>query len=250
MDAQKLKKNIDIIESLNISFYEKDLIKSAFYNHINNIPESKEAREILNKYFIVFRNGNIIFRNGNVMTAFAKKKEIEDRKKLYKQSIKSKQNDSIYSKNYTEIKVAPDAKSSAKILDYLANAQSIYKDTLGLLNNSENILNECFTKDELSFNMINNIITQTRTRADDSIKIISEFLESFLNFFDGLNDESKSELLQKADNFLATLQKQKDTSAKLCIQLSSIKAHNALKKSGEFMQYLESTINDLSGYMK
>lgn len=250
MDAAKLKRNIDIIESLNISFYEKDLIKSAFYNHINNIPESKEAREILNKYFIVFRNGNIIFRNGNVMTAFAKKKEIEDRKKIYRQSIKSKQNESIYDKDYTNIKLAPDEKSSVKILDYLANAQSIYNDTIGLLNNSENILNECFTKDELSYNMINNIITQTRQKAGDSIKIISEFLESFMSFFDGLNTDSKDEILKKADSFLSTLQKQKDTSAKLCIQLSSIKAHNALKKSGEFMQYLESTINDLSGYMK
>lgn len=247
-------KNIAVIESLNISFYEKDLIRSAYYNHINNIPESKEAKEILNKYGISFRNKNITFRNEGIKTAFQKRKEIEDRKKAYKQHINAtRQNPNLYDKNFLNQKVAPDMptqKQSEIILQILANANAIFNDGSTLLNQCENILNECFTKEELSYNMINNIITQTRQNMQNNIKVVNDFLGAFVDLFDTLAGDSKKEILKKANLFIEKLQAQKNVSANLCIKLSSIKAHNALKKDNDFIEYLENTIGNLNGYIR
>lgn len=244
---QKFNRNIAIIDSLNISFYEKDSIRSAYYNHINNIPESREQKEILSKYFIVFRNGDIVFRNGNVITAFTKKQEIENRKRLYKQSIKEK-ND-LYNKDFLKEKISPKDTQSSVITQTIQNAQAIFNESETFLKRSEDILNECFTKEELSYGMIKNIIDRTNENLKSSINVLNDFLNPFMDFFDGLQADSQKEILKKANSFIEKLQTEKNISVNLCIKLSSIKAHNALKKESVFIDYLKETIQSLNGYM-
>ncbi|MWV62803.1 hypothetical protein DCO58_02250 [Helicobacter saguini] len=247
MDTQKFNHNIAIIESLNVSFYEKDLIRSAYYNHINNIPINKEANNILNKYFIVFRNGEIIFRNGNVARAFNKKQEIENRKKLYKQRTQQKEN--VYNKDFLQEKISPDTNSNL-IEHTLKKADSIYNDGMGILNKCSEVLDSWLTKDELSYKTNISMIEQIKGNLASSIKALNEFLNPFTSFFDALDDSSKKEILQKADTFLQILQTEKTASTNLLIKLSELNAHNTKNKESISNDEIQNRINSLDAYKK
>lgn len=249
MDAQKFNQNIDIIESLNVSFYEKDLIRSAYYNHINNIPISRDANAILNKYFIVFRNGEIHFRNGNVTRAYNKKQEIENRKKLYKESLSKKQ--SIYNKDFTQEKVAPN-KDSNILEKFLSEADSIYNDALGLLSQCENLINDesWLTKNELTYmNFLNNINT-IKQNLNSSLQVTKEHFSRFAICFDTLGASLQKNILDSGNEYIKSLHEEKDLSGKLLLQLSTIKSQILKQKGSIPNDIIGQRIQDYDAYKK
>ena len=54
MDPRVIKSNLEEIEKLPIASYEREVIKSAFYNYINKTPISEQAIRVLNKYGLGF----------------------------------------------------------------------------------------------------------------------------------------------------------------------------------------------------
>lgn len=252
MDAQKFNHNIAIIESLNVSFYEKDLIRSAYYNHINNIPVSREASGILNKYFIVFRNGEIVFRNGNVARAYNKKQEIENRKKMYRQSLQEKATkNSVYAKDFLQEKIAPDTKSSL-INDALQNGEVTYNSGIEILKECENVINDStwLTKEELTYKKLEGDIANIKRNLELSIKALNEFLSRFVSFFDGLPDNTQKEILQKGNDFLQELEQEKNSSASLLVTISALKARHTNDKGKISQESIQNSIKSLEAYSK
>ena len=60
---EQFKQNIAKIDALAINFYEKDVIRSAYYNHLNNIPIANHALSLLKQHGITFFNGEMRINN-------------------------------------------------------------------------------------------------------------------------------------------------------------------------------------------
>lgn len=240
-------RNIAKIESLQISFYERDVIRSAYYNHLNKIPIPREAIQILKKHGITFKYNEVILKDN----------AIETRKKQYKMSIKKKkhhttlhtENDkNIYTRNLLKPSEANNIQSQT-ILQLLSKAKAIYNDSKTLLIQCREVLDICFTPNELSYSMIANIIIKTENNTTKSIQAMNDFLNPFLELFDRLHAKAQQEVLQQSSKFLQKLQGEKDISAELCIKLFAIRAKHTLKQEDNFIDYLKTTINKLDGYL-
>ncbi|RDU66769.1 hypothetical protein CQA53_03085 [Helicobacter didelphidarum] len=246
----KFNANIAKIESLKISFYEKDIIRSAYYNHLNNIPLTQGANNLLKRHSIRFYNGNIIIS--------IQQNKIEERKKRYKRSdftkdsykqVENQKNNVVYSRDYAAQKIAPTNPKHSQILaSILHDSHTLYAESMELLHRCESLLNKCFTQHELSYSMIQNIIVKANEGLQNSINALNTFLNPFLEFFDGLDSNTQGEILQRTQVFLAKIQTYKNLNAKLCLELSSIQAGRVLKKEKDFTQYLQATIKELNAY--
>lgn len=235
---EQFKKNIAKIDALAISFYEKDVIRSAYYNHLNNIPIANHALILLKQYGITFHNGDMSINNDR-----------EERKKLYKR----RENTTVdISKSNTYNKSFLDKnKQSANVLEkMLANAEDIHAETKKLIEDCTRLTNECFTKGERTYSMTINMIEKLDSHTQTSIQTFSNFVQPFLDLFTKLQPQAQQEILEKSNEFITKITKAKDTSAFLCIKLSTIKAHHDMPKEKDFMQYLEDTINKFDNYVK
>ncbi len=225
--------NIEKIDSLSISFYEKDVIRSAYYNHLNNIPISKIAIHILKKH-------NITFKNGNVVTKIT---EIENRKKSYKRRYES----SVYSKDLLSQMTTNRRNILYKYLDE-ANQHAI--DTEKFLNDSKEMLNICFRKTERSYIMILDSINNIDKTLQNNINTLNNYVKPFLESFDNMQPYDQKDIINKSSEFLNNIKEAKDISVSLCVKISKIKANNETSDDDNMLKYLQSTIDKLDKYTK
>lgn len=247
----QFNQSIATINSLSASPYEKDLIRSAYYNHLNSIPISQEAVLVLKKYGITFSHANV--------RVDSKQNAIESRKNQYKASLQAKRTNSnthaettpngIYTLNLKQPSQAS-IKQSQTLLQILNEAETIFSDSQKLLTQCQEILEICFSKQELSYSMIYNIINKSSNNIQNTRNALNEFLQPFLELFESLATPSQQEILKKIQVFMEKLQAEKTISADLCIKLSAIRAQNTLKKENDFIDYLQTTIKKLDNYIQ
>lgn len=246
--------SLDRIDSLKISPYEKDVIRSAYYNYLNQIPLPENAKLLL-------RTNRIRFRDGGIHIDVSH--EREERKKLYREGLYKRrearstsselaqgestqgQTSGIYTKNFLQ------ASTKSKALTaLLENAATLHANTEQLLHNCESLMRVCFQDGELSLSMTSNIVAKIRTSAKASASTLEEFVQPFLELFDGLQPQAQQEILQKSNEIMAKITQAKDTAAALCIKLSTIRAHHAMPKENDFIAYLEHTIQQFDNYVR
>lgn len=240
MDSkEKIRLNLAKIENLNVSAYEKEIIRSAYYNHINKTSIPEHAKKVLKQHDIIFVNGAIR----------AKNTEREERKKLYKRrdfaESATPQATGIYAKSFLQEKIQANV-----LLNLLAQGEKVHAETMKVLKDCEELLKICFIEGERSYNMTKQIIEKARASVDTNMQVFRSFLQPFVELFYGLNIESQQEILQKSNDFLQKIQSAKDTSVALCIKLSTIRAHNAMPKEKDFTRYLESIIAQFDNYVR
>ncbi|RDU72909.1 hypothetical protein CQA66_03215 [Helicobacter aurati] len=245
MSSKKLDVSLAKIESLKASSYEKDVIRSAFYNHLNKIPLSAEVQRTMRKYNISFAQQDIVVGNSQAL---------QNRKNHYKrtyqpQSIEKNhttRDTKVYKRSYLD---SSDNKSQQLIV-ILQEANVLRLESDKLLAQCKDILVCCFTANELSYGMITSLITNITDSFTRNTQALQEFLTPFLDMFDGLHDGAKEEILQKANVFLQTMRDLKEIATNLCIKLSAIRAKSVLKQESGINDYLEDTIQKMEAYLK
>ncbi|WP_281650790.1 hypothetical protein [Helicobacter bilis] len=235
---EQFKQNIAKIDALAINFYEKDVIRSAYYNHLNNIPIANHALSLLKQHGITFFNGEMRINNDR-----------EERKKLYKR--RENRTINIDTSNTYQNSFLDKNKSNANVLEkMLAEAEVTHNETKKLIEDCIRLTNECFTKGERSYSMTLNMIETLDSHTQTSMQALSNFVQPFLNLFTGLQPQAQKEILEKSNVLIAKITQAKDTSAALCIKLSTIKAHKDMPKEKDFIQYLENTIDKFDKYVE
>ncbi len=233
-------RNFAKIDSLAISDYEKEIIRSAYYNHLNKIPIAPNANALLKQYDITFHNGEIQINNI----------DREARKKLYKRRSNAEsmptQTKGIYAKSFLQT----NNKQSHTLMLFLTKGEKLYTETQKLIIECDKLTHVCFKKGERSYSMTMNIIEKIRESMQIASQTLYEFLQPFLELFEDLQPQAQQEILQKSHTFITKLQQAKDTSATLCIKLSTIRAHYAMSKENDFIQYLEYTIMQFDNYVR
>lgn len=235
---QQFQQNIEKIDMLAISFYEKDVVRSAYYNYINNIPIAPHALKLLEKH-------NINFHNGNIDTSNMQR---EQRKKLYKRRndeyIKA-QPESIYTKNFIDTH-----NKQNTLTQMLIKGEQIFMETQKFIDKCEELANSCFNQHELSYSMTKNMIEKLRNGTQTIMQTLNDFVQPFLEHFDGLQPTEQKEILKQTNDFMEKIQQAKDTSTKFCIELSKIRAHQAMPSEQDYMQYINNTIKQFDSYMR
>lgn len=235
---QQFHRNIAKIDTLAITFYEKDVIRSAYYNHINNIPIASHALELLKKHNINFYNGNIDISN----------MKREQRKKLYKRrneaDIKA-QPAGIYAKSFMD-----SHNNQNTLMQILAKGEQIFMETQKFIDKCEELAISCFNKNELSYSMTKNMIDKLRNGAQTTMQTLNDFAQPFLEHFDGLQLTEQKEILKQTNDFMEKIQQAKDTSTKFCVELSKIRAHQAMPSEQDYMRYINETIKQFDSYMR
>ncbi|MCI5787194.1 hypothetical protein [Helicobacter trogontum] len=237
--TKQIEENIAKINALTISVYQKEVIRSAYYNHLNNIPLPNHALPLLKQHGITFYNGNMRISNMNR----------EERKKLYKRRESTTINintSSAYQKSFLQTNRAHPNALEKMLIDVEAICVEIKK----LIDDCTRLTHECFTRGERSYSMMINIIETLNTHVQTSMQALNNFVQPFLELFVGLQPQAQKEILEKSNGFMTKIRQAKDTSASLCIKLSTIKAHNDMPKEQDFIQYLENTINKFDSYVK
>lgn len=241
-EKEQFNKNIAKIHGLKLSMWEKDSIVQAYYHHFNKIPLKSEWEPILKRHNIILKNGDVIV-----------KKSLEDRRRGYREilnrgnergannNISNSNMGGIYKRNFSQIQ-------SKEILQILSESNSVFNDCEKILSQCKEALDICFSKSELSYSMILNIIEKTHSNAKRGLQTLQDYLNPFIDLFPTLNQSSKDSILNKANELLEKLQTQKDLSANLCIKLFDIRANNATKGDETFSQYLKDTISKMDKY--
>ncbi len=226
------KFNLKKIDSLLLSFYEKDVIRSAYYNHINQTPIPKIANYILSKHKISFKDGNIIIN------------DIEARKSQYKRQHESMD---IYSKDFLKEYINTQSNilyTFIKEVDkYKIEVQQHSKD-------SKEVLSKCFKSNEYSYNMILDMINNIDEKMEKYSSMFNSFLKPFLESFYDMQVDNRKEILNKSNEFLNKIKDTRDCSFSLYIKILSIKAHNEISRDDSTIKHIQDTIDKLDKYTK
>lgn len=236
--TQKFHNNIAKIDTLAISFYEKDVVRSAYYNYINDIPIAPHATALLKKYNITFSNGNIDISN----------MDREKRKKLYKRRSDTDINTqptNTYAKSFLDINTKQNT-----LTQLLAKGEQTFKETQKFIEKCEELTDACFKESELSYSMTKNMIDKLDVGAKTIIKTLSDFLQPFIDTFEVLQPTEQKEILKQTNDFMEKIQQTKDTSIKLCVELSKIRVHQAMPNEQDYIKYINNTIKQFDNYIK
>lgn len=232
---QQFNDNMGKIDALAINLYEKDVLRSAYYNHINNIPIARHALELLKKHNIAFRNGDIDISN----------MDREQRKKQYKRRSDSSINPKgAYSKSFLH------ANKQNTLTQMLARVEIAFEETQNFIDKCEELTSACFNKKELSYNMTKNMTDKLRNGSQTLMKTFSDFLQPFLENFNSLQPMEQKNILEQANDFIIKMEQTKDTSIRLCIELSKIRAHQIIPSEQDYIKYINNTINQFDNYIR
>ncbi|RDU60400.1 hypothetical protein [Helicobacter sp. MIT 14-3879] len=249
MNPKLLDINLAKIESLEASFYEKDVIRSAFYNFLNNIPISSDSQALMQKYCLRFTQQGIVIKDS---------KNTQQRKNQYKRTYQSRS----IAKNYSQKPQIDDIKvyrrnylnhthtESQQIIAILQESNVLNSESVKLIAQCKDLVAICFTPNELSYHMVTTVIANISDSITKNMLALHEFLTPFLDLFDSLHDSAKQEILNKASLFLQTIRELKEISVNLCIKLSAIRAKSVLKQESNINEYLENTIQKMEAYLK
>lgn len=269
MDSKKIDMNLAKIDSLKTSNYEKEVIRSAFYNHINNIPISAQAQSIMRKNGISFLQKNVVLKPNQ------DSKHIQQRKSEYKRkypntannlnaknssqkeikSEKSNQNlnntfytkssGNMYEKSYINRNI-----KSKQIVEIMQESNVLNAESNKLTTQCKDLMAACFKPGELSYNMTNSLIKNIEDSINRNTNALHEFLTPFLEIFDNLNARAKEEILSRSNKLLQTILNTKDIAENLCIKLSAIRSKSNLQQEHYINDYLKDTVEKMENYLK
>ena len=276
MDPRVIKSNLEEIEKLPIASYEREVIKSAFYNHINKTPISEQAIKILNKYGLGFSEKGLgaatselanrtrpsaprWSRGGRTYTARSSKVSqpisTEERKMGYKRSYtptarpapkhETRENGGIYGKDYINRE-----EENAQISLILRKSNEIKIDAQRLLSQCEENLKKCFKPGELSYTRTQGLINSMKAALENNAKALNELLVPFLHLFGSLQEGAQEKILGQAKPLVQALQELQELSGNLCVRLSAIPAHQRLRQDKGLNEYLSQDIERMEAYLK
>lgn len=215
----RFNKNLEKIDSLALSFYEKDLLFSAYYNHLNHLEISPQAKELMKTLGISFRHKNII---------------------LDSEILESKMLDSQASQSKMEGK-----ERALSLFECSERAKALQTQSEHFLEQIRLNLEKTLHQQELAFLKISAIYQKLEQEKARLQEALSELTANFLQGFENLETPLQTEITQKANALTRALEKQKNLSAKLCFKILEIK--NAQTKN---TTSLESLINELDAYLQ
>ena len=276
MDPRVIKSNLEEIEKLPIASYEREVIKSAFYNYINKAPISEQAIKVLNKYGLGFSEkglGAAISEPANRTrpsaprwsrgdrtyaarsTKVSQPISTEERKRGYKRSYtptarpaakhKARENGGIYGKDYINRE-----EENAQISLILRKSNEIKIDAQRLLSQCEENLKKCFKPGELSYMRTQGLINSMKAALDNNAKALNELLVPFLHLFGSLQEGAQEKILGQAKPLVQALQELQELSGNLCVRLSAIPAHQRLRQDKGLNEYLSQDIERMEAYLK
>lgn len=221
----RFNKNLEKIDSLALSFYEKDLLFSAYYNHLNHLEISPQARELMKALGISFKHKNIIFES----------------KTLDSHTLQSNaQNNQPKEREERTLSLF-----ALSLFECSERAKTLQIESEHFLEQIKLNLEKTLHPQELAFLKISAIyqkLEQEKTRLQEAL---SELTANFLQGFENLEAPLQDEITQKANALTRALEKQKNFSAKLCFKILEIK--NAQTKNPAS---LETLINELDAYLQ
>ncbi|TKX29316.1 hypothetical protein CQA38_04335 [Campylobacter sp. MIT 12-5580] len=185
--VDKLNENLEKIDNLELSFYEKDLLFSAYYHHLNHLKISPQAKELMQKLGISFKHKNILVASSSSFEA---------------------QENKEYKFDFFECK---------EQMQFLQNQSEHF------LKQIKQILNEVLDKHELTFSKINTIynkLTQNKAQLEQAL---NELIDNFTQGFNDLETKLQEELRYKGNMLLTQLNEQKNLAAKLCFKMLELK---------------------------
>lgn len=280
MDPRVIKSNLEEIEKLPIASYEREVIKSAFYNYINKTPISEQAIKVLNKYGLGFsekglgaaiggldnmntrssttrgaRGAKAIRTYAARSTKVSKPISTEERKRGYKRSHtptarpaakhETRENGRIYGKDYINRE-----EENAQISLILRKSNEIKIDAQRLLSQCEENLKKCFKPGELSYTRTQGLINSVKAALDNNAKALNELLVPFLHLFGSLQEGAQEKILGQAKPLVQALQELQELSGNLCVRLSAIPAHQRLRQDKGLNEYLSQDIERMEAYLK
>ncbi|STQ85675.1 hypothetical protein LS73_005135 [Helicobacter muridarum] len=290
MNSKKIDMNLAKIDSLKTSNYEKEVIRSAFYNHLNSIPISAQAHRIMRKNGISFLQKSIILKPAQEYNNTQQRKN--EYKRTYKPNlakdlgnltqdstqekikrVKSNQEPNIYARNkiesntksttyqntndtfYTKSNMYEKSYTninmkSKQIVDIMQKANVLNAESNKLTKQCKEMMAACFKPDELSYNMTKSLIKNIEDSINRNTESLHEFLTPFLEIFDNLNIGAKEEILSRSSELLQTIHNTKDIGENLCIKLSAIRSKSNLQQENYINDYLQDTVEKMEAYLK
>lgn len=216
----RFNKNLEKIDSLALSFYEKDLLFSAYYNHLNHLEISPQARELMRALGISFKHKNIIL----------------DSKALDSHTLQS---------NAQNNQPKEREERALSLFECENKAKTLQTQSEHFLEQIRLNLEKTLHPQELAFLKISAIYQKLEQEKARLQEALNELTANFLQGFENLEAPLQAEITQKANALTRALEKQKNLSAKLCFKILEIK--NAQTKN---TTSLETLINELDAYLQ